>query len=761
MANPVPYIPGLYPTNPGPLARYLPPIPDDVIAKFLQSHFPPHSLLLDPFGTLPRLVTEAARAGYRIIVTVNNPIARFLLEMLAAPPSRNEFRIALADLAATRSGGETLESQIRKLYLSQCNVCGSEVQVKAFIWDRDLNLPTAKQYTCSRCGKEEIQPTTDMDTARTLEFTNDKLHRSRALERVASLDDPDRHHVEEALETYLPRALYALFTTINRLDRMTLTKERRRQLELLLLSAFDATNSLWAYPGGRTHPRLLSLSPRFWENNVWFALENAVNECALEDQDRYPPISLSAFPALPPPEGGITIFEGRFKELVTSLKEMNITGVIGAFPRPNQAYWTLSALWSGWLWGKSAVRPFKSVIRRRRYDWNWHTTALSSIFENLYQVVKTGTPFLGILTEAEPGFLSAALIATEMNGFTLKDYALRADSALGQFAWIKTPRIQPAAPNSPQEFRVIASQAALEYLSEKAEPCSYLQLHAAALIRLAEKTHFSLSLDPGSAQTLSPADVTSQINNIFEQAFTYRAGLVRYGGSEKSLEVGRWGLKSGVDLKSETNIPLADRVEMELVRYLLKKPGQSLITIDTELCAAHSGLLTPSGDLVYVCLESYAEENPKNSNQWYIRRYDLPQARRASLESIRDALSKIANRLNYRCEGDRPLIWLDETGRVAYVFYILASATFGEIVLSNPYPPDQSLIVLPGSRANLALYKLKRNSQLQQMIAKGWRFIKFRHVYRLLENPLLDRGVFPELLSLDPLQDAKLQMRLL
>ena len=44
------------------------------------------SWVLDPFGFSPRLALEAARAGYRVLVTVNNPITRFLLEMSARPP---------------------------------------------------------------------------------------------------------------------------------------------------------------------------------------------------------------------------------------------------------------------------------------------------------------------------------------------------------------------------------------------------------------------------------------------------------------------------------------------------------------------------------------------------------------------------------------------------------------------------------------------------------------------------------------------------
>ena len=46
----------------------------------------PGSWLLDPFGFSPRLVLEAARAGYRVLVTVNHPTTRFLLERASVKP---------------------------------------------------------------------------------------------------------------------------------------------------------------------------------------------------------------------------------------------------------------------------------------------------------------------------------------------------------------------------------------------------------------------------------------------------------------------------------------------------------------------------------------------------------------------------------------------------------------------------------------------------------------------------------------------------
>ena len=102
------YIPGLSPAEPGPLARFTPPLEDGVISAWLPLYVPAGSWVLDPFGFSPRLALEAARAGYRVLVTVNNPITRFLLEMSARPPSEMDFKAALADFAPPQSWLERL-----------------------------------------------------------------------------------------------------------------------------------------------------------------------------------------------------------------------------------------------------------------------------------------------------------------------------------------------------------------------------------------------------------------------------------------------------------------------------------------------------------------------------------------------------------------------------------------------------------------------------------------------------------------------------
>lgn len=763
---PTPYISGRPPLRVEPLARYLPPLPDGVAATWLDSHLPGdlaaqvRPWILDPFGTSPRLAVEAARAGYRVLVAANNPIARFLYEMAANPPTRDDLRAALAELASARRGEERMEPHIRSLYLTRCEACGAEVMAEAFIWERGATgslsvgpdgeprsstpRPVARIYQCLHCNEGGERTLTPGDIALVNQFSSTGLHKARALERVAASDDPDRRNAEEALEAYLPRAVYALFTLINKLDALNLPPERRDQVCALLLAACDQANTLWPHPSGRARPRQLTIPPRFRENNVWMALEQAV-ELWSRDGEALP---LARWPAQPPPQGGICIFEGRLRDLVTSLPEVPVEAVVTALPRPNQAFWTLSALWAGWLWGREAVGPFKNVLRRRRYDWSWHSAALHSALGNLARALPDQTPVFALIGEAEPGFLSASLIAADMGGYQLEGLALRADIYQAQINWKSSSRLEKPASDSLEPAAIIR-QAVRQYLSQRGEPASYLQIHSAALAALAHEHTFSAASQP-------PADALSALTRTLEETLSYRQGFLRFGGSDKTLDAGLWWAR---DLEA-LETPLADRLEIELVGYLVKHPNSTPAQIDQVICKAFPETLTPGSDQVQLCLESYAQEQPPGSGNWSLRPQDTPNGRRSDLQEIRKTLGDIARRMGLEPKGDHPQIWLDSQGELRYAFYTLASAMIGELIFERQYPPTRSLIVLPGGRANLVAYKLQRDPRLRQAVEEGWRFVKYRQLRWLAENPALKIETLDELLAQDSLTYDAPQLRL-
>ncbi len=274
--------------------------------------------MLDPFGFSPRLALEAARAGYRVLVTVNNPVTRFLLEMSAQPPSETDFKAALADLAASKKGEERLGTHLQSLYLTPCEKCGNEIYADSFLWRKGEEAPYARIYTCPHCedsGEREANPL-DIERAKKIAST-DALHRSRAFERVVALEDEDRVYAEEAIEHYLPRPLYFLTTVINRLDSLNLTPERRRALNALILVACDAGNTLWDHPTQRRRPKQLNIPNQFRERNLWTQLERGLNQWTETSSN----VVMEPWPNPLPESGGICIFEGRLKDFAEEVKK--------------------------------------------------------------------------------------------------------------------------------------------------------------------------------------------------------------------------------------------------------------------------------------------------------------------------------------------------------------------------------------------------------------------------------------------------------
>ena len=742
-----PYIPGMRPVEPGPLARFNPPLEEGVISAWLPSHAPPFdaaedkpgSWVLDPFGFSPRLALEAARAGYRVLVTVNNPITRFQLEMSARPPSETDFKAALADLAASKKGEERLGVHLQSLYLTPCEKCGNEIYADSFLWRKGEDVPYARIYTCPHCedsGEREANPL-DIERAKKIAST-DTLHRSRAFERVAALKDEDRVYAEEAIEHYLPRPLYFLTTVINRIDSLNLTPERRRALNALILVACDAGNTLWDHPTQRRRPKQLNIPNQFREHNLWIQLERGLGQWTETSSG----VIMEPWPSQPPESGGICIYEGRLKDFAEEVKkDIPFTAVIGSLPRPNQAFWTLSALWSGWLWGPEAAEPYKQALRRRRYDWAWNATALNAAFTHLFDMLHLGTPFFALLSEPEPSSLTSALTAASAAGLDLTSLALRTQHDPIQLFWTAGEHLKRQ--QKPADLAQVR-EAIHTHLIERGEPASYLHVHAAALIALA-RSHALKQKEQEFDEALRGTQ------SLIQTALEDDPRFAHYSGGE-SVETGLWGVnKDGSYYES-----LSDRVEVAVVTFLQKHPNSIFLEIEQDLYPRLPGLLTPSQAMIYAVLTSYAN---KENGAWLLRPEDVASARRDELNRVARLVEAIGTRLGYTTRKlEKNYLW-EQNQALERTFYILASALIGRALAETPYPPEQTVIVIPGGRAALAAYKIQRDPSLAAHL-KAVQVVKYRLLRTLVELPVLTRETFEEQVAGDPLEKSKSQMML-
>ena len=543
--NPYHYIPGEKPDKDAPLGRYLPPFHHGVVSSWLSSNVNPNSWVIDPFGSSPELICEAALSGYKVLACINNPIIRFILHMQCVPHNESDFQSAIAFLASSQVGDERLEPHIKSLYETICDSCGRIIQAESFIWKHGESIPSGRIYTCPYCGDSGERAGTQFDVDKASRFIKHGLHRARALERVTPIHDPDRHHVEEALEVYLPRAIYVIITILNKVVSIPTTDPIHPILKSLLLLAFDRANTLWSYPKVRQRPKQLTVPPQFLEHNIWLAIETAIKFWVQYQID----IPITKWPQEPPPVGGVCVYDGRIKSFASDLNKIRDIVVVTSFPRPNQAFWTLSALWAGWLWGHGALDHFKIVLRRRRYDWSWHINAIHSSQNYLVSSLPEKTPYFGLVNEVEPSFLSAVILGSHLSNLEINGIALRAEEGQAQILWqIRKNNLANDTHNTKFEDEILASTKT--YLADRGEPSPYTYLHTSGLVGLATISKPEENRNPG--------EYLGMVNNAFQGCLNKENGYIRYAGSEKSLDVGLWWLQE----KIGERFPLSDRIEI-------------------------------------------------------------------------------------------------------------------------------------------------------------------------------------------------------
>ncbi len=733
--NTQPFIRGEPPKPIYPLQTCLPAYRPQVVKMWLDQLPARSGMILSPFGSSPQVALEAARSGFQILIPVHNPILRFFIESLANPPSREQLSSALAKLASSYKGKERLQPFVLSLYETDCPQCGGKTTASSFTWSRHSREPVRKTCRCSRCGEETAGDVSSDDIKKALDFQENSPTYARALTRVAAPDDPVRFQVENALGSYPPRSVYALFTVLNKLASFNLPKEENIHLETLLLHAFYRCSQ----PFDPQQPED-EVEEFYREENAWFALEEALDIwCGDENQ-----VPVTTWPALPPESGGVCLFPGRIRELIPQLEGIQLQSIVMVFPKPTPSFWALSALWTGWLWGQDAAAPLRSILSIKNFDWPWMTRAIELTLSEIHKILPAGTPCFGLLPEIEINSLLAATSAGSKAGFKLDNSSLDPDLKLGETVWVSQKGIFDL--KSPSDFREIIRTSGFNILKEAGEPGHTLSIYNAGIAGLIAKGF------PGEDN--NPDQYFPQLLKDFEDNIAYRQGFLHYPDTEN------WWHQE----LSLSPAPLSDRLEQKLVELLVKtKQPLSEQQIFQHIYSEFPASLTPREGLIQACLDSYAELTPDQILHWTLKPNEEPGRRLQDLAEIEGILRDIGLDLGFTVSQKTApgkvihLQW-EKSGTPGCSYFISASGMLGRLLEELEISADKRWIILPGSRAGLIHYKLQNNPPLADLIDQGCGLVKFRHIRRLAEGGGLN---FLERLDLDPFQSDSPQLPLI
>jgi hypothetical protein len=325
-----------------------------------------------------------------------------------------------------------------------------------------------------------------------------------------------------------------------------------------------------------------------------------------------------------------------------------------------------------------------------------------------------------------------------------------------------------------------AAEASQQILRLRGEPLAWPVLHSAIYASLAESGLLA------QAAALPGGDVEP----LELLADSVRAGLdgapLRQipapPGAKKGTATHLWWLAES--LEAGASSPLSDRVELAVAAMLRDTLALPEVEVQRQVCARFPGPQTPEAHLVRLCLFSYGDEHAPG--HWRLRAEDTFEARVAETDAVIADLGELGRKLGFEVSlgvpsaGEWAVCWLDEepeTGalRAPFAFVVRTTARLSDLwsvpTLPAPLrarlaaPETTPCLTLPGGRAVLVGYKLRRDPRLSaQVEQRGWQFLKFRHLRRLareVADKQLDRYAFRAALGLDPIvEQSEAQMSL-
>ena len=737
------YIPGSIQGYDLPLENFIPPLPKRTFPSWVEKMGYSNHLLIDPISANPMLPVELADSGYRVLSARSNPIIWLITEVIASAPTKEKFSTVLNKLLNTRHGKSILFDHLQDLYSTPCHNCGKLIQPDGFIWEKGKDRPISKIYKCKFCADQGEKDISNHDLENLDKLGDLGIHRSRAFQRVVFGGEYEQASLRSALDCYLPRALYVCMMLTNKLEGLPFDKKQSKFIRALLLSVFNDAHSLKHWPPRNYRFLQLSVPTKFFERNLFLSLQTASRRWMQINT----PVRVSYWPNLPKKGGGICFYQRKLSEKKEFIPKNTSAAVTTIFPHPGQAFWTFSALWSGWLWGRKAVNPMRSALGRRKYDWYWFTKAVHLALNRIAPALQINTKALGIFPQYTPNLGFGLFTGMHTVGFNLEGAAFRASEKILQCQWEKRP-VADAIIQSECNHREVFEQ----YLSARGEPADYHRIIMQTIIECVKGNGI-----PSDISAVKDSDF-SRLQNLVKKLLGDTNFLIPYssdlpGGS-------RWWLQNEKNVQQ----PISEKIEADIHQSLLSKEEIHLEDLDRDICHKYTDEQTPETELVRTILQSYADPRPTEPLRYRIRSNESTSIREKDLEENKELLIQVGESFNLNTKANSVIYWIDPaTKSNSYVFYPTISTEISQIIYKHaPFGNAQHVIVFPGSRSSWLYYRLRHDPRFAAAVENGWHFLKFRYLRRLVKKDDLDLQAWIELLDSDPpLWDPPTQLQFL
>jgi hypothetical protein len=636
------------------LRQAFPAVPPAVARAAIKQHTQPGDVILDPFVSGLGVIQAALDLDRKIIAASFNPINLLAIRATLWPV---DARAALTHLADALKGSLRLRDHLRELYTTRCPTCGRDSLAQHFVWDRDRNEPIEKHVNCTVCG-ENVGPIDAEDLSKLKRYDPRGLAFWVLHGRVIDRNHEDADRVSDVLEAYTPRTQSALGDILSKFEGLSV--EDRSALRPALLATFDVCTTLHT-PDESRYPSGLKPPARFIEKNVWLELEQQVSllpsvAASLPRVTTIDELFSSATPA-------VCLLVAPARELIRQLPVGSIPLMVTHPPLPRPGFWSLSAVWAAWLWGRqnSQVDHLLPLLSRKRASWDWQWRAIGSALTVLKPALRADAHTVMSFPADEAITESVLLAAASAN--EVVDH-LTCDPHDGvRVTW--RPHSLTPSPNTSGEEEV------RRILIDRAEPTQAITLKAGLLAALGQTSALvDIAHQPeGEAPPL--AMLRAAVKSALEDPSIFEIEPQVWWLTDQAIDQPPRIHASRIHA-SRILAPLADRVEQVIVDLLRAQADWHTLDLLRAVYRHFPDHLTPDRAVLATTIHSYAEES--SFDQVHLRTEDHAVARTAEVQELNQLLVEIGQRLGFEAIATEPgVAWLKSKQR-EYAFVIQTTA---------------------------------------------------------------------------------------
>jgi hypothetical protein len=464
------------------------------------------------------------------------------------------------------------------------------------------------------------------------------------------------------------------------------------------------------------------------------------------------------------------------------LPPASVSLVIGAPQAYYRPFWTLSFLWSGWLWGKHKASLLKPFLSRKIMGWSWYRHTMVAALKTLHRSLKPQGRMVFLLERADLTHVANLVLAAVGAAFRLdrilyqpRDtnpprHPMQGVPGTYRLTFSRDDRATPE-PGKPSpeslsaHLRQAARGAIVESLRERGQALHLGWLHTAVCERWAREGLLEQALL--LEEEISAADfLHEQLEATLEDGLETGALALLPEDPDDPEGPQVWWLAG----KGHPALPLGDRLEESVFHVLRSEPDLEPDQLEDRIYSHFPGLFTPGPGLVEKCLESYGVRSP-SWPRWRLRPEDEPTGVDREHEEALEILSSLGRRLGYEVvtREDRgpgfhsrgaglhrglDLAW-EDAGVRTHVFAVKHTTRFGDILSEIHGGQDEALghyIVIPDRRLDFLLFRMETELLLRTALTDGrWQFIKLEHLRTLSAREDLRRQDLTLIVGLEPL----------